>query len=185
MFSGNTSIKTFDELPQFTNITFFVSRAFENCTGMEHLILPESIVNVNYSYVFRFCSAQFDINLPKATGTIGDDYFFSSGIKRVINLGNVDSINFSVFRNCKNLISVILPAELKHIKNQVFQDSTSLEWIKLLAANPPILDNIQAFQNSNDCSIYVPDESVEAYRTATNWSALSNRIKPLSEFAEE
>ena len=185
LFSGNTSIKTFDELPQFTNITFFVSRAFENCTGMEHLILPESIVNVNYSYVFRFCSAQFDINLPKATGTIGDDYFFSSGIKRVINLGNVDSINFSVFRNCKNLISVILPAELKHIKNQVFQDSTSLEWIKLLAANPPILDNIQAFQNSNDCSIYVPDESVEAYRTATNWSALSNRIKPLSEFAEE
>lgn len=35
---------------------------------------------------------------------------------------------------------------------------------------------------TNDCPIYVPDESVDAYMTATNWSELADRIKPMSEF---
>ena len=30
--------------------------------------------------------------------------------------------------------------------------------------------------------IYVPDDSVEAYKTATNWSAYANKILPLSHF---
>lgn len=29
--------------------------------------------------------------------------------------------------------------------------------------------------------VYVPDELVEAYKTATNWSAFANQIKPISE----
>lgn len=31
---------------------------------------------------------------------------------------------------------------------------------------------------------YVPDESVEAYKTAENWSALASRIQPISEYSE-
>mgnify|MGYP000472681990 CR=1 FL=1 len=30
--------------------------------------------------------------------------------------------------------------------------------------------------------IYVPDDSVEAYKTATNWSNYADRIRPISEY---
>ena len=32
--------------------------------------------------------------------------------------------------------------------------------------------------------IYVPDNSVDAYKAATNWSQYADRIKPLSEYVE-
>ena len=32
--------------------------------------------------------------------------------------------------------------------------------------------------------LYVPDTSVNAYKTATNWSQYANIIKPLSEYVE-
>jgi hypothetical protein len=34
-------------------------------------------------------------------------------------------------------------------------------------------------------TIYVPDESVEAYKGATNWSAYADQIKPISEYVEQ
>ena len=32
--------------------------------------------------------------------------------------------------------------------------------------------------------IYVPNESVDTYKTATNWSTYADIIKPLSEYVE-
>lgn len=52
--------------------------------------------------------------------------------------------------------------------------------ITVLAEEPPTLGNINAFYNSGkDMTFYVPDDSVEAYKAATNWSQLN--IKPISE----
>ena len=35
------------------------------------------------------------------------------------------------------------------------------------------------------CTIYVPDNLVEQYKTATNWSRHADKIKRLSEYVEE
>ena len=32
--------------------------------------------------------------------------------------------------------------------------------------------------------VYVPDELVDAYKTATNWVAFADQIKPISELEE-
>ena len=36
------------------------------------------------------------------------------------------------------------------------------------------------FNDTNDCPIYVPSESVEAYKAATNWSYYASRIQAIS-----
>ena len=41
-----------------------------------------------------------------------------------------------------------------------------------------------ALTNGNSCPIYVPDEAVDTYKMATNWSAYASRIKPISEKTE-
>jgi hypothetical protein len=33
--------------------------------------------------------------------------------------------------------------------------------------------------------VYVPDTLVDSYKTATNWSAVAHKIKPMSELEEE
>jgi len=41
------------------------------------------------------------------------------------------------------------------------------------------LANVNAFNSTNDCPIYVPSESVEVYKAADNWSSLSSRIQAI------
>ena len=49
------------------------------------------------------------------------------------------------------------------------------------AVTPPTLGTVKA-NNGAHQAIYVPDDSVEAYKTATNWSAFADIILPLSQY---
>jgi len=46
----------------------------------------------------------------------------------------------------------------------------------ILATTPPTLGSDWAFGSQNNAPIYVPDESVDDYKAATNWVALASRI---------
>jgi hypothetical protein len=49
------------------------------------------------------------------------------------------------------------------------------------STTPPTLASSGAFGEQNNAPIYVPDGSVNAYKTATNWVDLASRIFPISE----
>ena len=55
-----------------------------------------------------------------------------------------------------------------------------MAYIKCLAVTPPTCGS-NAFSQSGSCNIYVPDDSVNAYKTANNWSTYESYIKPISE----
>lgn len=60
---------------------------------------------------------------------------------------------------------------------------TNLLAIIILATIPFSLSS-GALNETKNCPIYVPDEAVDAYKTATNWAAYADRIKPISEKPE-
>jgi hypothetical protein len=37
-----------------------------------------------------------------------------------------------------------------------------------------------AFNDTNNCPIYVPSESVETYKAASNWSSYASRIQSIT-----
>lgn len=180
-FANNTEIKSFNEFQYFTNITKLESRAFEYCKSLKQLILPKSITNLSTVYVFYYCPVDLSIDLPNLSGTVGDGCFTASGVVHVLDLGSIDTL-YNAFRVCEKLLDVVLPSTLTHLGTQVFDGSSSLNWVILYAVTPPTLENVRAFNNTNNCPIYIPDESVNTYKSATNWSSLASRIKPLSEF---
>lgn len=49
------------------------------------------------------------------------------------------------------------------------------------ATKPPTLGTVKANDGAHQ-AIYVPDDSVEAYKTATNWNAFADIILPLSQY---
>ena len=90
--------------------------------------------------------------------------------------------------NCTSLTSIDLPV-CTSIVNAAFDSCTKLTSIKL--ANASIictLSNSDAFKNTPIANkagyIYVPDELVEQYKKATNWSVYASQIKPLSAYKE-
>ena len=99
-----------------------------------------------------------------------------------------ETIGNVVFRNCTSLTLLEMGANTKSIGNNQFGDHTAtmppnLGAIVVRATTPPTLGSNGWYGTT--CPIYVPDASVEAYKTATNWSSYAARIKGISELPTE
>lgn len=84
-------------------------------------------------------------------------------------------------------LTIILGESLQEIKRQAFASMYNTDrlntYIYCKSINPPILGN-SAFgsimgTSGQTAKIYVPAESVEAYKTATNWSGYASIIEAL------
>ena len=87
------------------------------------------------------------------------------------------------FNGCKSLVNApTIPSGVTRI-GYTFQGCTSLKELTLLQTTPPTYRNTLKGCSSLE-TIYVPDESVDAYKTATGWSQFASNIKPLSKKAK-
>lgn len=94
---------------------------------------------------------------------------------------------YEAFYYCTNLKTAWFPvcAETgfhSNVYNGLFNGCRTLETVFMPQDVPPPIAT-DTFQGCNALSaIYVPDGSVDAYKTATNWSGLADKIKPISEY---
>ena len=132
------------------------ANAFNRCTRLTSVTIPDSITSID-NYVFQDCTSLTSITIPDSVTRIGS----------------------MVFYNCTSLTSVTIPSGVTSIGIYTFSGCTSLTSITVEATTPPTLDNKNAFNNGNNCPIYVPAESVGAYKSATNWSSLASRIQAI------
>jgi hypothetical protein len=79
------------------------------------------------------------------------------------------------------LKNISIPSGINRIGDVSFYGCSGLQSIIVNATTPPELGSAKAFDNTNDCSILVPSQSLEAYKNAANWSDYASRIKPISE----
>ena len=88
VFKANTKITSFDELKYFTSLTSISVSAFEGCTSLASIEIPENIKSIGNN-AFAYCRAL-------ATATIGK---------------NVESIGNYAFYNCNSLTTVTAQME--------------------------------------------------------------------------
>ena len=122
-------------------------------------------------------------NLPSGGGG-GDD--LKNLIERDITSIDIPSgtttIGVGIFWNCTSLSSVTIPNSVTSIGKQAFNSCSSLTSITSLNTTPPTIANANAFGNvPATCAIYVPAESVEAYKAANIWSTRAAYIQAIQE----
>ena len=181
MFDACSKLATID----LSSTQIFNPNAFSNCLLLSNITSLSSSTNIKNG-VFNHTSLAIELNLPNIV-ELGVNAFGYSKITKVTNLGSLTSlgtsgeITFGPFNNCTNLVSAVLPSTLTYIHTVTFMNCTALLYVVCNAINAPILGN-SAFQNTT-CKIYVPDDSVNAYKAATNWSTYASRIFSLTQFA--
>lgn len=122
------------------------------------------------------------LSIPNAT-SIGNDAFLGCKIKRITNLGG---ITYAFKLNNANVQMVRLPSTITSAASYAYSGCKSLTELVIEATNPFPISTY--FIGASDPIkqkrgyIYVHDESVEVYKSATNWSAFADQIKPLSEY---
>jgi Leucine-rich repeat (LRR) protein len=176
IFSGCTSL-TSVTLPD--GITTVGSSAFQNCKLLPSVALTDQVTTI-YSYAFSGCEALVMETLPASLQTIGSyafqntkaitavltipesvtkiesDAFNGSGITGVVMTKVPNSFGTEVFKDCKQLATVTLPADMTTIPNYTFTGTTALKSIDLPLTLTKIGD--YAFQNSGLETINLPQK---------------------------
>lgn len=160
-------------------VTTIGAFAFTRCTGLTSISIPDSVTTIGGG-VFQRCFSLPSISIPNSVTSLGDVTFYQCSSLISINIpSGVTSIGDSVFHSCYSLTGITIPSGVTSIGVWAFRDCSGLTSVTCLATTPPTLGD-SVFNNTNDCPIYVPAASVNAYKTATNWSSYASRIKPIT-----
>ena len=135
---------------------------------------------------FRAASRLVKVDLPNATS--GGNYgFMECSSLREVNLPSLNSLGQNFFSSCSSLERLVLP-KITTVTASCFSSCTKLATLILSNNEVCTLNNTSALGGTPIASgrgfIYVPDNLVEQYKTATNWSTYATQIKPLSELEE-
>ena len=186
----------------YTNsrVTTIGRAAFQRCVQLTGVILP-NVTKIDDS-AFRDCSTLKEVSLPKAVD-IGVYAFQSSGIEH-LSLPSCVSLSGGTFGDTKSLISLTLPlvtrlnyyntfygSSIKKLDTSSveiigdFAGASNLETLILRSTTICTLTSANGFSDTKIAAgtgyIYVPDNLVDSYKTATNWVTFANQIKPISE----
>lgn len=194
-FNG-VKVKRISSLGRITEMTGSSesSPAFSQNTELTSVVLPDTLKKMSYSF-FGCSNLSGDVILPQSLTTLGGGTYRGTAISRVLSTGNATAINgtnnwndYGDFEACPNLTTVLLDEPVTSISTYGIRNCASLNTLICKNPTPPTLGS-GAFTGSliasGTGSIYVPDASVEAYKTATNWSTHASRIFPVSQLATD
>lgn len=152
--------------------------AFEGCTGLTNMVIPNSVTSIG-DYAFNGCSGLTSVTIGSGVTSIGQWCFQNCKSLTSITIpDSVTYISYQAFLYCSGLTSVTIGSGISHISRQAFGTCTSLRSITINATTPPSLDEY-VFQKTNNCPIYVPAQSVDAYKSASGWSTYASRIQAI------
>ena len=148
-----------------------------NGKQLTELTIPSEITEVK-SYAFYRCVSLTSVIIPDSVTSIGNHAFYGCSGLTSATIGNgVTSIGEYAFYGCSGLTSATISNGVTSIGDSAFRGCSALAEIYCKPTTPPTLGGTAVFDNGpSKRKIYVPSASVEAYKTATNWSEYADQI---------
>ena len=138
--------------------------------------IPDSVTAIKNS-AFNDCSSLTSITIPDSVTTIGNSAFaYCSSLTSVTIGDSVTLIGNRAFDSCYDLTSVTIPDSVTTIGNSAFWNCYSLTSVYCKTTTPPAGGSSMFYYNALGRKIYVPMGSVEAYKSASDWSEYASDI---------
>ena len=160
------------------NVTSIRSYAFSKCYSLTSLTIPDSVTRIEDG-TFQDYFSLTSLTIPDNVTSIGG-YAFSGcySLTRITIPDSVTSIGSYAFQNCFSLTRITIPDSVTSIGIYTFQNCYGMAEYHLKPTTPPTLSSTNAFDGiPDDCIIYVPQGSLEAYQTATNWATYASHMQ--------
>ena len=90
---------------------------------------------------------------------------YENGMGVITFEGNLTKIGYEAFKSCLTMENIVIPASVTLIDGDAFYGCKSLYYVYCLPTTPPDC-RYGAFQTDSALTIYVPSESVNAYKSA-------------------
>jgi hypothetical protein len=177
---GNNAFLNCKSLTSVTipdSVTTIGYNAFKDCSRLTSVNIPDGVTTIETS-TFSDCSSLTSVNIPDSITKIRNEAFYGcNSLTSVTIPDSVTSIASYAFYKCNRLTSATIGDSVTTIGSYAFYDCPSLTSVYCKATTPPSLVGTAVFDNNGSGrKIYVPTGSVNAYKSATNWSEYRSAI---------
>ena len=124
----------------------------------------------------------FLVNKARTRADDGKESIFAgtdiTSFDELVYFTSLTRIEDGAFAGCTELTSVTIPESITAIGDDAFNGCTGLESIIVLSSTPPAIGT-DAFADSGDCPISVPEDVVDQY--VSEWNEYAPRIQAVQE----
>ena len=107
-------------------VTHIGNRAFEGCSGLTSVTIPESVTTIG-DWAFYGCGSLTSVTIPNSVTSISGYAFYGcSGLTSVTIPNSVTSISGYAFYYCSGLTSVTIPNSVTNIGERAFSGCSGL-----------------------------------------------------------
>ncbi len=172
-FYSCTSLASVD-IPD--SVTSIGNCAFDDCTSLTNVTIGDGVTSIG-EWAFYNCSLLKSIAIPDSVTEIGMYAFAGCSSLTSVTFGScITSIRESAFWKCTSLTNIILPDSVEEIGQAAFYECPLLTSVYCKAITPPKGSFRMFDYNTSGRKIYVPTESVDAYKAAEGWKEYADAI---------
>lgn len=155
------------------SVTSIEVHAFEY-NALTNVTIPESVTSLK-GYAFQYCRSLVSVVINGGITTIyGSTFAYCTKLTSVVIPESVTQILDQAFLTCA-LTSVVIPSGVTSIGARAFYYN-DLVTVEMKPTTPPSISS-NTFQNCTRLkTIKVPSASLNAYKSATNWSAYADKM---------
>ena len=178
------------------SVTSIGDYAFSGCDSLTSVTIPDSVTEIGDD-AFSRCISLTSVTIPDSVTSIGNNAFYnctSLPIENNIRYAdtyvvevtdktltsytlkeNVRFVGCYAFSSCDSLTSITIPDSVTSIGYGAFFNCYSLKEVYCKPTTPPTGDYMFD-DNASGRTIYVPSNSVSAYKSASVWSDYASSI---------
>lgn len=168
------------------SVTSIGADAFHGCINITSITIPESVTSIG-SQAFYTCSSLTSVIISNGVTRIDNHAFYMCPITELTIPDSVTTIGTNINSNNSYLTTLYIGSGVTEMMTRAFAYNSNLSKAYIYATVPPTIngnyssDTKSVFDNaSSDLIVYVPAESVDAYKSASGWSSYADKIQAIS-----
>ena len=135
VFKNKGNITSFNELQYFTGLMVIGFNAFQGCSGLTSVTIPNSVMGIGDD-AFMSCSSLTSVEIPNSVTEIRSSAFNGCSSLTSMEIPNsVTEIGSSAFNSCSGLTEVTIPNSVTTIGKYAFSGCSGLTSVVVSSGN--------------------------------------------------